>query len=313
MLLAECCRRLRADGVATAWLSLDRTDAPDVLDTYLAVACASAGLAVGDASRDGDAIDPAASRVETVAREVQSHGQPFVIALDDLEELTDPSCVSLVEFLLRRGPPNLHLALSGRNLPPGLNVGGPALEGRAEILGTEELRFSAGRRLRVLRARSVAARTGAGSDPFRRLALRTAGVPQRRRTGNRERPGRRTTCRRTGSRSRLFARLSADDRDAVLDLGLFGWMDDALLEETLRSGDALRRVRSLGVLDGLLEPVRAGGTRNLRLHALVREHCAAQRFPGGRGTCEDHPTADRARPGPARRDRRGHAPRRGRG
>ena len=277
VLLAECCRRLRADGVAVAWLSLDGTDSADVLDTYIAVACASAGLAVGDASRGGYADGPAASRVAMVARELQSQGRPFVVALDDLEELTDPSCVSLVDFLLRRGPPNLHLALSGRRLPPGLGVGGPVLEGRAEILGTEDLRFSPadvsaffdhGLSRRAL-AREVARSAG---WPFALRVSRNDGEPGTRSGGDGD------VVPANWIESRLFARLSADDRDAVLDLGLFGWMDDALLEETLPSGDAWRRVRSLGVLDGLLEPVRHGGTRSWRLHALVREHCAAQRF-----------------------------------
>ncbi len=275
VLLAECCRRLRADGVSVAWLSLDGTDTSDVLDTYIAVACASAGLAVRDAPRGGDLTAHATSRVEIVAHEVQSQGQPFVIALDDIEELTDPACVSLVELLLRRGPPNLHLALSGRRLPSGLSVAGPALEGHAEIIGTEDLRFS---RADV----STFFEHGLSRRALAREAVRSAGWPFALRVSrNSGEAGTRSgggDVSANWMESRLFAGLGADERDAVLDLGLFGWMDDALLEETLSSGDALRRVWSLGVLDGLLEPVRAGGTRSWRLHALVREHCAAQRL-----------------------------------
>ena len=277
VLLAECCRRLRADGVAVAWLSLDGTDAADVLDTYIAVACVSAGLAVRDTDQAGESVEHAASRVAMVAREIQWQGRPFVIALDDLQELTDPSCVSLVDFLLRRGPPNLHLALSGRSLPPGLSVGGPVLDGRAEILGTEDLRFSRADVSAFFEhglSRRALAREATRSTGWA-LALRVSRNGGEAGTGN---GGDGNDVSANWIESRLFARLSADDRDAVLDLGLFGWMDDALLKEALPSGDALRRVRSLGVLDGLLEPVRAGGARSWRLHALVREHCAAQRF-----------------------------------
>ncbi|MDE0038653.1 MAG: LuxR C-terminal-related transcriptional regulator [Gammaproteobacteria bacterium] len=263
--------------VAVAWLALDRTDAPDVLNTYIAFACACAGLTVRDARGKPD--DHAADRIAMVAREVQSQGRPFVIALDDVDELMDPSCVSLVDLLLRRGPSNLHLALSGRRIPVGLNVAGPALEGRAEILGTEDLRFS---------RQDISAffENGLSRRALVREASRSAGWPLALRVS---RNGGKAGAGSDGDpdgmlgnwiESRLLARLRADERDAVLDLGLFGWMDDELLEQALpsASGDALRRVRSRGALDGLLEPVRAGGTRSYRLHALVREHCAAQRF-----------------------------------
>ncbi len=34
-LLAECCRRLREDGVRTGWVSVDEQDEPGVLDTHV--------------------------------------------------------------------------------------------------------------------------------------------------------------------------------------------------------------------------------------------------------------------------------------
>ena len=58
-LLAECCRKLRQDGVAVAWVSLDEHDEPAVLDTYIAVACHSAGLDLLDVSDpDGTSVGP---------------------------------------------------------------------------------------------------------------------------------------------------------------------------------------------------------------------------------------------------------------
>ena len=275
VLLAECCRRLRTNGVAAAWLSLDASDAPDTLDTYIAVACANAGLIVGEAPDTGDGAGRVATRTAMVVQELQSLGTPFVIAFDELEELTDPVCVSLIDFLLRRGPSNLHLAFAGREVPPGLNVAGPALDGRAQILGTEDLRFA--------RA-DVAAffDFGLSRRALAREATASAGWPFALRVS------RNTETTRTGSvgaddlsgnwiEARLLAPLRAQDRNLVLDLGLFGWMDEALLAEVL-SGDALARVRSLGVLDGLLEPVQTRGARIWRLHALVRTYCAAQRL-----------------------------------
>ena len=276
VLLAECCRRLRSNGVAAAWLSLDASDAPDTLDTYIAVACANAGLIVGEASDSGEGAGRIATRTAMVVRELQSLGTPFVIAFDELEELTDPACVSLIDFLLRRAPSNLHLAFAGREVPPGLNVAGPALDGRAQILGTEDLRFA--------RA-DVAAffDYGLSRRALARQATASAGWPFALRVS------RNTETTRTGNvgaddlsgnwiEARLLAPLEAQDRNLVLDLGLFGWMDEALLADVLPRGDALARVRSLGVLDGLLEPVQTRGARIWRLHALVRSYCAAQRL-----------------------------------
>ena len=123
-LLAECCRRLRQDGVATAWVSLDEQDEPAVLDTYIAVACQNAGLDLLDVSvPEGTSVGPE-NRVGVVLREIQALGKPFVIAFDELERLRNPASVSLLEFLLQRGPPNLHLAIACRQIPDGLNVAG---------------------------------------------------------------------------------------------------------------------------------------------------------------------------------------------
>ncbi|MXY16113.1 MAG: hypothetical protein F4Y57_03700 [Acidobacteria bacterium] len=277
VLLAECCRQLRANGVAAAWLSLDGSDASATLDPYIPAPCASAGLVVRDRPDAGLVAQPAASRVAMVAQELQAMGRPFVIALDDLEELTDSASVALIAFLLRQGPPNLHLAIAGRRLPDGLDVAGPALDGQAEILGSEDLRFA---RSEV----SAFFHNGLSRRALAREASRSAGWPfalrVSRNSGNLESgsAGGEDGLSANWIESRLFAGLAADARDAVLDLGQFQWADDALLEEALPSIDALRRVRSLGALDGLLEPVRSGATRSWRLHPLLRAHCAAQRF-----------------------------------
>ena len=50
--------------------------------------------------------------------------------------------LALLETLLQRGPPNLHLAIACRELPDGLNIAGSVLEGRAAVLTADELRFS---------------------------------------------------------------------------------------------------------------------------------------------------------------------------
>ena len=277
-LLAECCRKLRRDGVATAWVSLDEQDEPAVLDTYIAVACHSAGLDLPDVSDpEGTSVGPE-SRVGVVLREIQALGKPFVIAFDELERLRNPASVSLLEFLLQRGPPNLHLAIACRQIPDGLNVAGAVLDGRAELVGTEELRFSKAEvarffDLNLSRGDLVAEMDRTAGWPF---ALRVS--RNRMEGGAGESTGVAQDMVRNWVESRLFAGIGWDDRDFLLDVGLFGWMDAALLDEALERTDSGHRLRSMRVLVGLLEPVSGGTTESWRLHPLVREHCAERLF-----------------------------------
>ena len=277
-LLAECCRRLRADGVPTAWVSLDEQDEPAVLDIYIAIACQSTGLDLLNVPDPEGAGGGPESRIGLVVREIQRHGRPFAIAFDELERLGNPASVALVEFLLHRGPPNLHLAIACRQIPDGLNVAGALLEGRAEVLESEDLRFS---RADVARFFDL----GLSRIELAKEMNRSAGWPlalrisrNRMERGAKGGAGAIQDFVRNWLESRLFADLGRDDRDFLLDLGLFGWIDAALTDEVLQRSDSMRRLESMSVLAGLLEPVSGGAVERWRLHPLVREHCARQRF-----------------------------------
>ena len=277
-LLAECCRSLRNEGVPVAWVSVDEQDEPEVLDTYIAFACHSAGLDLLDLSDLEEAGGGPGSRVGLVVRKIQSFGKPFVIAFDELERLENPASVALLEHLLQRGPSNLHLAVACRQIPDGLNVAGAALEGRAEVLASEDLRFSGAdvaRFFDLMLSRSELAEEIDRSAGWP-LALRISRNSIER--GPEAGAGIVKDFVRNWIETRLFADLGRDDRDFLLDLGLFDWIDAALLDEVLQRGDSIHRLESMGVLAGLLEPVSGGATRNWRLHPLVREYCARQRF-----------------------------------
>ena len=283
-LLAKCCRRARMDGVPVAWVSVDEQDEPAVLDTYVACACRSAASGAPAEVEDlgtsvfGQAGGETESRTGLALREIEGRGGPFVLVFDELERLGGPDAAALLEFMLRRGPPNLHLAFSGRELPAGVNVTGAVLDGQAEILSADDLRLTraevadffdgrlSGRRLDAVMSES------AGWPFALRLSLNEL-----------ERGGRddaRASRKLVDNwvESRLFAGLGAEDREFLLDIGLFEWMDAALLDEVLERGDSMRRIDTMPVLGGLLEPVRDGATQLWRLHPLIREHCARQRF-----------------------------------
>ncbi|MCY3818445.1 MAG: LuxR C-terminal-related transcriptional regulator [Gammaproteobacteria bacterium] len=277
-LLAECCRRLRREGIATAWISLDEQDEPAVLDAYIALACESAGLDLFDVSDAENAPVGPESRIGPIVREIQSFGGPFVIAFDEVERLGNPASIALLAFLLQRGPSNLHLAIACRMIPNDLSVATALLEGRADVVGAEDLRFSRADTARFfdlrLSRRALAEEMGRSAGwPF---ALRVARIGMERGAEG----GGLTEKNLVGNwmESRLFANLGSDGRNLVLDLGLFDWFDSALVGEVLQRGDAMHHLDSLAVLVGLIEQRSEGATESWRLHPLVREHCANQRF-----------------------------------
>ncbi len=276
-LMAECCRRLRRDRVPTAWVSLDENDEPGVLDVYIAFSCASAGLDLLDAAPAEETAGGPAGRIGAVVHAIESFGRPFVIAFDELERLNSAS-VPLLAFLLRRGPSNLHLVFAGREIPDGLDVASPLLGGHARALETEDLRFS---RAEVARFFDLRLSRRALTKEIDRSAGWPVALRISRNSMEREaNDGRHRTDGFAGNwiESRLLATLGRRDREFVLDMSLLDWIDAALLDEVLQQSDSMRRLESMAVLTGLLEPLNDGGTRRWRLHPLVREHCSGRRL-----------------------------------
>ena len=283
-LLAECCRRAREDGIPVAWVSVDEQDEPEVLDTYVACACRSAA---GGASADvedlgisvfGSAGGGTGGRTGLALGEIEARDGPFLLVFDELERLGGPDAAALLEFLLRRGPPNLHLAFSGRELPAGVNVAGAVLDGQAEVLSADDLRFTGAEAADFFDGKLSGPRLDA-------VMSESAGWPFALRLSRNELDrGGRDDARASRKlvenwvESRLFAGLGAEDRGFLLDIGLFEWMDAALLDEVLEHSDSMHRIDTMTVLAGLLEPVRDGATEVWRLHPLIREHCARRRF-----------------------------------
>ena len=277
-LLAECCRKLRRDGVATAWVTLDERDEPAVLDTYIALACQSAGLDLQNISDIERTARGPERRIGVVAREIQVSGKPFVIAFDELERLENPASLALLEFLLERGPSNLHLGMAGRRIPDGLNVAGAVLDGRARLVTTEEMKFSRFHAAEFFNWKL--SRDALAAEMKRSLgwpfALRISRNQMQR--GSAADAGVAQDIVENWIESRLFADLGSDDRDFILDVGLFDWIDAPLLDDVFERGESLRRLQSMRALVGLLEPASASAADQWRLHPLVREHCAEQRL-----------------------------------
>ena len=281
VLMAESCRELRNAGTVAAWLTLDGDDAPQTLDTYIAFAFERAGVDVGSAldatAGEGHRRPGFEYRIGLLGVALERHETPCVLVLDELERLDDSGSLELVNLLLRRGPPNLHILVGCRELPASLDVASHVLDGSGRVLAEEDLRFSRPDVARFLGPDASRRRVDAVAQESRGwpIALRVLGNEQLDATPESGQRG--MDLADNWMESRLLARLSDIERDLVLDAGLFDWIDAGLLDEVLGTTGALRRLEAVPALAGLLESVRLAAADALRLHALIREHAARRR------------------------------------
>ena len=286
-MLAHACRDLRDRGVTVAWLSVDEELDADAFADNLAIALEQAGI---DTTRQNEeatrtaapkraaqgAATSAVYRVRSLIDVVERTGSPCMLALDEMERLVDTGAVGLLNLLLREAPPQVHVTMAMRERPTGLDIAHFVAEAQVETLSADDLRFSAA---------EIAGFFGGGLTRVRlaEVAEQSAGWPIALRI-----------LRNSGSDgaggpvgegdaaaawidTRLWRGVSEDDRDFVLDLSLLDWIDADLADAVCRAPNAMRRLASMQTLAGLLQTV--GDTPPaVRLHPLIREHCATRRF-----------------------------------
>ena len=276
-LLSECCRVLAARGVPVAWLSLEEDDAA-ALELGLVVAFQRAGLDVLGPFR-GDDVGRRSpyTRMAGLLLALEATGE-CVLALDELERVTNPQSVALLNGMVRAVGRNVHLALACRQLPTGLDIAEPVLTGEAEIVTVEDLRFS--RDEIALYFDSNLSRRELST-----VAAQSAGWPialrVRRTVGARPVEARERVVRDVVDNwveSRLWYDVADGDRELLLDAGLFNWMDADLLDEVLEGVGLMRRLNNISGVSGLVEVIRGGAQLVWRLHPLIREHCAERRW-----------------------------------
>ncbi len=280
VLMSESCRNLRDAGVMTAWLTLDALDAPQTLDAYLAFAFQEAGLNLLDVPDTDPGGAGLQHRTGFLSRALDQHGGPCVLVLDELEQLDDPASLALLNFLIHWGPTNLHFAIACREIPPALDIAPSIFDGRAEMFTVADLRFSTpdiGRFIGPGRSRREIAWWTESSRGWA-IALRILRNEQLGGAGAEVVDARQATD--SWVESRLWRDLPARDRDLLMDVGLFDWIDADLLDEVLEVKGAKRRVEAIPAVAGLLESVGAGAGASdaVRLHPLIREHCARRLF-----------------------------------
>ena len=275
-LLAAACRDAVARAVPVAWLALDREDGAGELDAYIAFAFRRAGLNMLRASSPAG-VPGRHARTRLLLRGLASRTDPCVLALDGLERVDDPDAVDLIGYLLRNAPPCLHMAVACRDFPSGFDARAPLLDGDAQILTAEDLAFSRAEIAKFFDLALSREELAAIADESRGwpIALRIWRNAAGRRTAAESRVARDAVGTWIGGR--FLEQFSEEERELVLDIGLFEWIDAALLEEVADGPGEWSRLTSLPGLAGLLEPAGRGAPGVHRLHPLLREHCTAHR------------------------------------
>ena len=123
--------RLAAQGVDTAWLTLERTDN----DAPRFLACLR--QAVAQIVPDAPASDAPLALVAALA----AHPAPFTLFLDDVELITEPAVLGLVREIIDHLPRRGQLVLGSRSQPD-LGLGRLRAAGQLLEIDTEHLRFS---------------------------------------------------------------------------------------------------------------------------------------------------------------------------
>ena len=275
-LLAEIYRRERERGVLAAWLTLDEDDTAEGVGAYLAYAFERAGLETPGAS---EAFEHS---MGLVARSIEAHAEPCLLVLDEVERVTKGAAAA-VDFFLRHLPGNLRVAIGMRE-NPGLDLAWVTLDGRGVVLTADQLRFSRqeiidffGGDLSRRELAAVTARTEGWPVAlrlYRNMKADEASAPAAGEWAARGLAGDEGIAANWLG-SRLLRNVAGEQRDFLLDIALFDWIDIALVDEVLGRDDSMPRTSGLLTLQGLIQPMGGNGD-TLRLHPLLRDYCAAQ-------------------------------------
>ncbi|BBY24708.1 hypothetical protein MSTO_49130 [Mycobacterium stomatepiae] len=117
-------RELRADGVPTGWISLDRDD-NDVFSFLRCLVEAARRVEPTVGAELADLLEQHSRDAQRyvlaeLINQVAEYRLPVAIVLDDWHLIEDPETIGALEFLLDVGPDNLHLIVTSRTRTPAI-------------------------------------------------------------------------------------------------------------------------------------------------------------------------------------------------
>lgn len=142
--LADWRRQLKDRGHVVGWLSLDEddSDVPHVL-RCLALALARAGMPKAAKLATSMVSDPTAAKphLASLLNVIAAEERDTVLILDEFEHLPDMVVEEVFAPCLEKAPPNLHLVIASREMPP-LRIANLRAQGLVHEIHAEDLRFS---------------------------------------------------------------------------------------------------------------------------------------------------------------------------
>ncbi|MCM8612223.1 LuxR C-terminal-related transcriptional regulator [Accumulibacter sp.] len=160
-----------------AWLSLDAADGEPYAFIHALVAAVRSVLP--DACSGtlacfaAQCLPPLAILVAQLGNELGDLAEPLVLVLDDLHCVHDRATYGLLDRLLLRPPPHLHLVLIGRSDPP-LSLGALRVRGALHEIGVRDLQFNRQQAAQII---EHAAAGELGNAAVTRLYERSGGWP----------------------------------------------------------------------------------------------------------------------------------------
>ncbi|WP_219217031.1 LuxR C-terminal-related transcriptional regulator [Variovorax boronicumulans] len=129
--MAQSRQRMEADGVATAWLTLDRAD--NDVSRFL--------ICLGEAVQRLGVDEPPANAPFDAVAALAAHDSPFTLFLDDFEVVQEPAVLGLVREVIDHLPRRGRIVIGSRSLPD-LGVGRLRARGQLMEIDTDRLRFN---------------------------------------------------------------------------------------------------------------------------------------------------------------------------
>ncbi len=142
---AEWCRAKRDEGLRVAWLSLDESDSePAQFVSYLIASLSNAGMrlqGLETGAEEGFLAGSLSTAINSLVEALLQSDVSAVLVLDDYHRVQSPRVDELLKKLIDARTGRLTILITTRNPMP-FEIAGLLAAGRAEEIGTAELKFT---------------------------------------------------------------------------------------------------------------------------------------------------------------------------
>jgi LuxR family maltose regulon positive regulatory protein len=275
--MAQARQRMVEQGLATAWLTLDRAD--NDMSRFV-IGLTEVVLRLGMDEPNGNAPFDAVAALA-------AHDAPFALFLDEFEVVHEPAVLGLVREIVEHMPRGGRIVIGSRSLPD-LGLGRLRARGQLLEIDTDRLRFSLEETRAFLGQRAMPALT---ADRLDRLHRKTEGWVAAIWLASMalERPGVAPDfVERFSGSNRAVAEYLAEDvlahqpgaiRDFLLRTSILRQLDPSVCQALIPRGNPAAILEQLAAADLFLTPISSetgGEPQAWRYHSLFADFLRAQ-------------------------------------